>query len=384
MNYLLVISNVEEMVRTFFSSAMCKSYCYHNEIHTEIVVSAVKEMAEYYKLQQSEIFILIVAAWFHDLGYAEGGAEKHELRSASMARKFLKDENIPEELILQVEKCILATQMPQRPQGLLEQIMCDADFYHLGSPDFIERNKLMFEELEKVGDKKIDKDKWRLSTISLFASHQYHTTYAQEKLNSGKMANLELLLKKKKAKSESKKKVNPNKPERGIETMFRVTSTNSQRLSDMADNKANLLLTVNSIILSLIVTVLLRTLDKNTHLILPTIILMAVVVIVMVLAILATIPKIPKGYFNKEEVENKSVNLLFFGNFYNMPLETYKNSMFKVMDDNEFLYGMLTKDVYSQGVVLGRKYKLLRYAYGTFMFGLIVSVIAFVVSILYV
>ena len=82
-----------------------------------------------------------------------------------MARKFLKDENIPEELILQVEKCILATQMPQRPQGLLEQIMCDADFYHLGSPDFIERNKLMFEELEKVGDKKIDKDKWRLRKI---------------------------------------------------------------------------------------------------------------------------------------------------------------------------------------------------------------------------
>lgn len=384
MNYIVVVNSVEEMVRAFFSSGICKSYCYHNEIHTEMVVSAVKEMAEYYKLQESEVFILVAAAWFHDLGYADGGADNHEERSARVARNFLENQNVSEDLILQVEKCILATKMPQKPQNLLEQIICDADFYHLGSPNFIERNKLMFEEFEKVGEKQLDKEKWRLSTITLFANHTYHTSYAQEKLNSGKMTNLELLLHKKKEKSSSKKKNNSNKPERGIETMFRVTSTNSQRLSDMADNKANLLLTVNSIILSLIVTVLLKTLDKNTHLIIPTIILMTVIVVVMVLAILATIPKIPRGYFTQEEVDSKSVNLLFFGNFYKMPLETYKESMFKVMDDNDFLYGMLTKDVYSQGVVLGRKYRLLRYAYGTFMFGLIISVIAFVISILYV
>jgi len=104
----------------------------------------------------------------------------------------------------------------------------------------------------------------------------------------------------------------------------------------------------------------------------------------MLLAILSTIPKIPAGYFTDAEVENKSVNLLFFGNFYKMPLRKYNESMIKVMEDREFLYGMLTKDVYSQGVVLGRKYKLLRYAYGVFMFGLIISVLAFVVSILYI
>ncbi|MNT44206.1 hypothetical protein D3C72_1807230 [compost metagenome] len=164
--------------------------------------------------------------------------------------------------------------------------------------------------------------------------------------------------------------------------MFRITSSNNQRLSDMADNKANILLTVNSIILSVVIAVLFRKLDSNEHLILPTIILTVIVVATMVMAILSTIPKIPSGKFSKQEIENKTVNLLFFGNFYKMKLDDYNEGMQKVMIDSEFLYGMLTKDVYSQGVVLGRKYKLLRYAYGIFMFGLVISVISFVIATL--
>jgi hypothetical protein len=36
--------------------------------------------------------------------------------------------------------------------------------------------------------------------------------------------------------------------------------------------------------------------------------------------------------------------------------------------------------VYAQGVVLGKKYRLLRIAYNIFMFGLIVSVLAFIIA----
>lgn len=388
MEFNQLISKVESYVQQFFSGGCCQQYCYHNESHTDMVVSAVQEMSLHYSLNASDSCALVVAAYFHDLGYAEGGAINHEIRGAQMAKDFLTKEGVNPDLTATVERCILATRMPQNPTDLLEQIICDADLFHLGSPQFLERNKLMFQEAERISDVKIDKNLWRAATIKLFQEHHFHTDYAKDKLTAGKKLNLDTLMKKKKKSDHKEIEVEElkglKKPERGIETMFRVTSTNSQRLSDMADNKANLLLTVNSIILSLIVTVLLRSLDKNTHLIVPTIILMSVVVVVMVLAILSTIPKIPAGYFTEEEVKNKSVNLLFFGNFYNMPLETYNEGMIKVMDDREFLYGMLTKDVYSQGVVLGRKYKLLRYAYGAFMFGLIISVLAFVVSILYI
>lgn len=102
----------------------------------------------------------------------------------------------------------------------------------------------------------------------------------------------------------------------------------------------------------------------------------------MVLAILATRPSIPKGYFTKEELEAKKVNLLFFGNFHRMDLENYSQGMNEVMEDREFLYNTLIRDVFSQGVVLGRKFRLLRLAYNVFMFGLVLSVLVFLIVVI--
>ncbi len=172
------------------------------------------------------------------------------------------------------------------------------------------------------------------------------------------------------------------RPDRGIETMFRITSTNNQRLSDMADNKSNILITVNSIILSVVIALLLRKLDNNAHLIFPTIILLSISLATMVIAILATRPSIPSGYYTAEDLKEKKVNLLFFGNFHRMDLQNYTIGMKQVMEDREFLYNTLIKDVYSQGVVLGRKFKLLRLAYNIFMYGLIASVLAFLIVVI--
>jgi len=151
-------------------------------------------------------------------------------------------------------------------------------------------------------------------------------------------------------------------------------------LSDMADNKAHILITVNSIMLSLIVSLLLRRLEDHGNLIIPTFILLIVSLTCVVVSILSTRPAIPKGEFTQEDMDNKKVNLLFFGNFYKMSLPSYTDGMIKVMNDKDFLYGTLITDVYSQGVVLGRKYKLIRLAYNIFMFGLIAAVFAFVIA----
>jgi hypothetical protein len=170
------------------------------------------------------------------------------------------------------------------------------------------------------------------------------------------------------------------RPDKGIETMFRVSSSNHQRLSDMADNKAHIMITVNSIILSAIISLLLRRLEDYSYLIIPTFIILMVSLTTMIFAILATRPSLPEGRFSAEDVDNKKVNLLFFGNFYRMNLQDYVAGMRNVMADREFLYGSLIIDVYSQGVVLGRKYRLLRISYNIFMFGLIASVLAFIIA----
>jgi hypothetical protein len=73
---------------------------------------------------------------------------------------------------------------------------------------------------------------------------------------------------------------------------------------------------------------------------------------------------------------------LFFGNFYKCSQEEYEKAMSKMMVDAEYLYGSLIKDIYQLGVVLARKYRLIRWAYNIFMFGIIISVIAFAIAVI--
>ncbi|WP_031527471.1 Pycsar system effector family protein [Dyadobacter crusticola] len=399
MNYQHQLDKVKHSVHHFFNNKNLSQLCYHNLLHTESVVGNAARLARHYGLDERETFIVQTAAWYHDTGYLNGETAGHEERGAELAAAFLRSEGVGEEIIEKVKKCILATIWPQNPSDLLEQIVCDADVYHLGTPEFSEWNKLVRKEAEQKAGHKIDKAKWRESTIRLLETHQFQTDYCREHLNKQKQKNL-AKLKEKQADTPVEedvsielkepeiqlenigeaKKPKSDRPDKGIETMFRISSNNHQRLSDMADNKAHIMITTTSIIISVLLSVLIRRLEDNAYLIFPTTLLLAVCLVTMVFSILATRPTIPHGTFSQEDIDNKSVNLLFFGNFYRMSYQDYAGGMQRLMNDREFLYGSLTKDVYSQGVVLGKKYRLLRIGYNVFMFGIIVSVISFVVA----
>ncbi|WP_333780680.1 Pycsar system effector family protein [Tenacibaculum retecalamus] len=171
-------------------------------------------------------------------------------------------------------------------------------------------------------------------------------------------------------------------PERGIETMFRVALRNHITLSDIADTKANILLSVNAIIISMTLSTLIPKLDNpsNHYLIIPSIVFILFTVASIILSIMATRPNVTEGKFTKGDVANKKVNLLFFGNFHQMNLPDFEWAMDEMMKDRDYLYGSLTKDLYFLGLVLNRKYKLLRVTYTVFMIGIIASVIAFAVA----
>lgn len=392
MDYQEILGQLKIHAVNLFYSNKDERFVYHNLTHTEQVVENVVKIASHYQLNDTDFFIVTAASWFHDLGYLfDCGA--HESKGAELAGQFLTEQGLDETIIEQVKGCIMATKMPQKPIGLLQQIVCDADLFHLGSDRFKDRNRLMRKEAAGFCNREIDKDEWRAKTISLFKMHHYHTDFCQQLLNAKKAENLAELehkqlmqaqspvpVKSDKGLEDSVKKKKKDRPERGIETMFRIASTNHQRLSDMADNKAHIMISTNSIILSVILSILLRKLEDNPHLIIPTMILLVVCVVTMVFSILATRPSIPSGVFTPEDITAKRVNLLFFGNFYRMSLPEYENGMNKLMEDRDFLYGSLIKDVYAQGVVLGRKYRLLRIAYNVFMFGTVGAVLAFIVA----
>lgn len=369
---------------------------YHNLQHTREVVEASRLIGAKEHLQEDQLLSLELAAWFHDVGYLEQ-REEHEDKSAAIFREFAeKQEGIP--IVEDVVRLIRVTKMPQKPLQPDEMVICDADLYHLSTALFKKKSDQLLEEMNGTeAEDNMPWHDWLCKNQEFFEDHHYFTQYGQTVLEPRKRENLKQIKSMIKDASKGDKKVKKLekkvqdlknkvqeakeiKPDRGIETMFRLTSRNHLALSAMADNKANIMISINSIILSIVVSVLLRKLEESPHLTIPTLILTVVCLLTIVFAILATRPNVSSGTFTKYDIINKRTNLLFFGNFHGVKLEDYEWGMKEMMKDADYLYSSLIRDIYFLGAVLGKKYRLLRISYTIFMFGFVVAVISFVLA----
>ncbi len=393
-----LVAKSEKYVISFLNENLDPSFIYHNIIHTKRVVEKTKELIEGMQIEGKDAQHLVIAAWFHDTGLVKG-CENHEAESANIAEIFLKDQNISAAEISSIKELILATKIEYEPTNVLEGLIRDADCSHLASKNFSDMTELLRKEVELTSNKSFNETEWLHENIEFFTKrHRYYTDFASANWDKAKGKNLAQLLKTDKKLKREETKIKQKKdelnlkknkvvmPERGIETMFRVTLRNHITLSNIADTKANILLSVNAIIVSLVLANLIPKLDNpsNTYLIYPTVIFVLFTIVAIILSVLATRPNVTRGKFTKEDVENKKVNLLFFGNFHKMKLQDFEWAMNEMMQDKEYLYSSMTKDLYFLGLVLDKKYKILRITYTIFIIGIIVSVISFGVAFKYV
>lgn len=386
-----LIEQAEDFVVKLLKDKLSNLFTYHNSTHTRKMVEAVLTLADGMNIDDSDKEILLIAAWFHDTGYINGCAN-HEDASIAIATQFLKEKGKPEEYIKKITDLIKATVKEYVPETLLEKIIKDADYYHLFSDDYMSTCENLRKELENTGSNSYTDQEWAAENWNFLVNkHRFYTDFALENWQPLKEKNIKRVQKKidttedkrgKKLKKEDKKKEKDEKPERGIDTIFRVTLSNHIRLSGIADSKANILLSVNAIIISIALSTIIPKLDspKNTHLVIPTLIMVLSSVITIIFAILSTRPKVTKGVFSKQDIVDKKVNLLFFGNFYKMPIQDYEWAMNEMMKDREYIYNSMIKDLYFLGIVLEKKYRLLRIAYNLFMIGIVVSVVAFIIA----
>lgn len=394
--YNALLIDTESYVKELFKQHSHNNLIFHNLEHTEGVVERVHEIASHYQLPDKELLELSIAAWFHDTGHLMTDPSGHEQKSVEVMEAFLKSRTDDEELINNIATLIRITKFPPSPQSLPEMIICDADTYHFGLEDFKQTNKAMKKEmvLRNMNTQVMD---WEKNSLELLKKHQFFTAYCIDLLQKGKEKNIRRLIKKVdklQVSNASDTLIQPAKDDeetskrknsfvtRGIQTMLRLTSENHVELSNMADGKASILISVNAIIISVILSVLIRRIEVDTHLTIPTFIFLASSLTTIIIAIMATRPKISTGNFSREDILNKSTNLLFFGNFYKTKVNEYKWAMTTMMRDPDYLYSSLIMDIHQLGVVLARKYKLIRLAYTIFMIGLFISVLAFTIAIM--
>ncbi len=190
MDFNRVETEINRIVEGIYLSPEMPHYPYHNLTHTISVVGYVKEIATHYRLPETDRFILNIAAWWHDVGQLFGDMIGHEERSIVIMTNHLQD--IPPDLHTVISQCILVTKMPSHPANLLEQIICDADTYHLGTPFFRKTDGLVKKEM-MLRTGKVFTD-WHKKSLLLLQQHVFFTDYCRNLLKRGKMENMAWLV----------------------------------------------------------------------------------------------------------------------------------------------------------------------------------------------
>lgn len=390
-----IIEQAKVFVTDFFKKNHKPIYTYHNLEHTENVVKHATKIAGIMEFSEEDIEVVILAAWFHDTGYFRGFL-KHEIISGEIAEKFLLENNYPEQKIQRVICAIQNTKIPYTTCDCqISMVLCDADLQHLASKNFMKSsNKLREERSALINHEFSTKTYWE-ETLIFLKKHTFKTEYGKKVLAKKKELNIQKVTEKVNSyQSKEIQKLNDKliklenqnlklkMPQRGIETMFKVTSRNQISLSSIADNKANLMISVNSIIITAIFFIY-KNIMESPEFIIPCLILLCVALFTIVYSVLATRPNVTSGTFSEDDVKKKKVNLLFFGNFHRMDVDDYSKALKGLMVDYDNLYDSLIKDQYYLGMVLGKKYNLLRRSYTIFMFGLIISVLSFIFAAIY-
>lgn len=169
-----------------------------------------------------------------------------------------------------------------------------------------------------------------------------------------------------------------DKPASSFDHLMRAVQFHHVQLSSMADVKANMLLTMSSVVL----TLCLPQVVKNTHL-WPLYILISFCLVTICLAAYAVMPKLPPSGQSQPDVQDPSFNVLFFGDFTRLSQAQFENTMQEIMSDPSRAYGAQVREIYLLGAFLAKKkYRFLRLGYIFFIAGLFASFLAFIIEAL--
>ncbi|MEK7257254.1 MAG: HD domain-containing protein, partial [Bacteroidota bacterium] len=330
-SYQDILAASEKHLASFFQQNVGGEFVFHDFLHTRSVVEAATELSAASNLDDKSIDLLQLAAWFHDSGYDQG-AEGHEERSARHARSFLAQYDLPKEDLDTIARCILATKTPSQPKDLLGEILCDADLSHLGKKSYWDRCGRIRQELLLTKSMVMSEQEWVTFELEFMNRHRYFTPIAEQLYNERKLKHIKQLRKQqlrlnpkevesvgdlarqdkvKKKRSDwiaatlknSEQEIKQLNLGRGVETMYRTAYRTHINLSAIADNKANIMLSINAIVISIALPQLVPKIEAYPNMLIPTVMLVTICIVAIVLATLSTRPKITEGKFTREDIE---------------------------------------------------------------------------------
>jgi len=381
-------------VKDYYSDYFNEHYSFHNYNRTINIVRHCNALAVSMNLGKQELKVAHLAAWFLELGYSLN-YQDYQPKSVELAKAYFKKKEVDSEILQRIEECILSTRVPQQPVSVISQIVCDASMYHLTEKDSFQYSDALRAEYAEIAQVEFTDEEWLNENIRMLSNHFYFTRSARELFQKRKDKTLAAFQAKRALLHNLQKELGEPgfyaplmdkqgdkdeevKLERGVETFFRITERRHMDLSTKAHDKANLLISVNSIVMSIVLSVLVTKLEENTFLLLPTLMLVITGGVTIVLSIISTKPRIIRGA--KNNAGDDEINILFFGDYARLSLPEYKKAMRDTYKSKTEVYDSLSRDIYYQGIVLKWKFKYINIAYNVFMYGFILTILAFILA----
>lgn len=209
------------------------------------------------------------------------------------------------------------------------------------------------------------------------------TEVAPEAVDPAAAEAVQQAARKKASKKEVEKAYDDLGTKRGVETMFRTAYRVNMDLTSLADSKANIMISINGLIISILIGGISSRVDSNPYLLIPATIFLVGCLASIIFAVLAARPRVQTNQVTLDQVRNRSANLLFFGNFAHLSRVEFVEGMRELMVDSRGLYESMMLDIYGVGAVLQKKYTLLRWSYSLFMIALVLGVIGFILAMGY-
>jgi hypothetical protein len=377
--YVLYLSNQHSDPRLVF----------HNFHRASRTAALADELGQAARLPAPVVEHARVAAWFYITGYLTEYAQPHEL-SRSLAKSFLQKQAFPDARIQAVLHCLRTAEDPSLLETPESSLFLDALHGSLYGSDFAEQAPLWRMELELLQHRSFQDSEWPQFLVQRMMEVRYLTGPGKERFQD--LLARHLLQKKEALAKAEARSAFDGAPFRGLErkppfsatqTFFRTNYRNHINLSSIADNKANIMISVNAILISVMISIVsYRNLtETNPMILMPVMIFLMTGLASLVFAVLSARPKVTqlnKRYMSKEEQRK---NIVFFGNFVHMPLSDYEEALDAMFRDSELLYGNLARDLYYLGKVLDKKYRYLTISYNIFMVGFVATVLTLMAAI---
>ncbi len=377
-----------EHVFTLFRNAKADNpLVYHGFRRTREVVDACKELAKGAKLEGEEFEAVMLAAWFHDAGYATGIEGSRE-KSVDILRSFLAAQEQPKEILEASVSCLthVGNGVPAQGGTQREDVLHDAMLVPLASKSYVEDSELLRLELERRNGRLYSDIDWTQQCIAFFDSHPFRTRYAQLEYNAARAANLVRLHKqlRKQVEEAAEERAEQAKASKSVgktvESIFYYLTKLQVGLVSLADRRTSTMIHVNAIMISIVVGLLLRRVDSERYLLVPTLVLLTVNMVVIFVSIYSM--RAARSTLAGEEAQTHDANLLAFTNDASVSLEEYSARINRLALDVPALQKTMIEQMYFVRKMLLARQRAMRLTYDIFIYGLAVSIVVFAAALI--